>query len=94
MKRIYKYPLQLQPMNHLTLPKGSQVISVASQYGQPVLYVLVPMDVAENDLFRVHLMVTGENVYDAYHIERAQFLGTLLFHDDNFVAHFFLEKVN
>jgi len=40
-KRIWKYPLRVTDSQTITIPKGSEILSVQEQAGNPTLWVLV-----------------------------------------------------
>jgi hypothetical protein len=85
--RIYKYTLELEDWQTLTLPKGARVLSFHEQHGQPRVWVLVDPNVQETEERRFRLAGTG------HPIDRAdlRFVGTALLRNQTLVLHLFVE---
>lgn len=90
MKSIFKYVLLIKETQLVTLPKNAQVLSVANQRGNLVLWAAVNTQVKETEQHLITIGTTGNPLPD---IRKANFLGTVLFDNDTFVAHVFHEKI-
>jgi len=75
MPRIYKYKLEIEDVQVLSIPKPATILSVIEQNHSPVLYAIVDPG---SDLVRVmiYLQGTGESMEYVSHIQ-ARFLGTV-----------------
>jgi hypothetical protein len=80
MKTIYKYVLQVQDQQTLSLPEGAEILSVQVQYGAPTLWALVDVG-APAKAQQIHCYGTGHDVPDrpTIHIGTVQ-LGTYVWH--------------
>lgn len=96
MNRVLKYPLQSLPVEMLTVPKGSQILSVQEQRGKVVIYALepdsLPFDEAPEGMQPIETYVitiagTGLRVENP-----GTFLGTLMLLGGNLVWHVFYRK--
>ena len=95
MKRIFKYPLPLVVKGGVAqwnsnieaeIPAGAQILSVAIQFGAPVMWAKVDPE-AEKKTRSLFILATGAEVPDG-----VRFIGTLIFEDGGLVFHIF-EKV-
>lgn len=87
-KKIFKYTLEITPHQTLELPKGSTILSVANQYERLVLYVSVDTEETNNTSeVDVYILNTG----DSLNAHTNEFIGTVLFHDGEYVAHVYLD---
>ena len=84
MMRVYKYPLEIQDVVRVVMPKGAKVLTVQVQHGRPCLWAAVDpsqMDLEER-LFRI--AGTGHAIVDEIvndYIDTFQMLGgQLVFH--------------
>jgi len=83
MKTIWKYPLDITDAQVLDIPMYSEPLSVGSQDGKLVLWVLVDPD---NDLRPCTIWIRGTG-HDAMGLNRRHFVGTAQM--DGFVWHVF-----
>ncbi|KQL55941.1 MULTISPECIES: DUF7352 domain-containing protein [Bacillaceae] len=91
MKSIFKYNLKLVLTQNLELPEGAKVLSVANQKDQLVLWAIVDPKVKEMDDYTVVIGTTGDPLLDT--ASYMDFIGTVMFDNDTFVAHVFCEKL-
>lgn len=87
MSKIFKYALGPEERQFIKLQKGSQVLSVVSQYEQMVVYALVPTDEKETVYHEFVTYGTGHSL--PADIEDFDFLGTCLLIDGALVIHVF-----
>lgn len=82
---IFKYPISTAGSFILTLPKGSKVIHVGLQYGDPVMWVQQPRPAREPRRQHVHFGVnlTGPETVDL----NTTHVGTFVLDDVYFVGH-------
>ena len=80
MKRIYKYNLESTGKQTLTLPYNSQLLSVAEQYENIVLYALVDTKETKTKDVTIIIHGTGHNVDD---VDAAHFLGIVKLFKEN-----------
>ena len=65
MKTIHKYPLTWDNTQTLTMPAGSQIVSVQPQHGKITVWASVDTDVKETADYRIKVYTTGERIEDA-----------------------------
>ena len=82
MKTIWKFKIDTDMV--LSLPKGAKVLSVAEQFGDVNMWVLVDND-AEFENRKFTLYGTGHHIHD----DNIQFLGTVCMMGGRFVVHAF-----
>ncbi len=58
-RAIFKYPLSLTDTQRVTLPVGSQVLTVQSQGGSLQLWAIVPTNVTASEDVEVRVYGTG-----------------------------------
>ena len=85
MKRIYKYPLEVEDEQIVSLPKGAVLLSVQVQHKQPCLWAKVESN-HKNIPHKIVIRGTGHSAND---VEGMQFLGTFQLQGGNFVGHAF-----
>lgn len=86
MKRVYKYPLDIQDEVVVMMPKGARVLSVQVQSGRPCLWAAVdPSEITlEERWFRI--AGTGHPIQDDV---VDGFIGTIQMYDGRLVFHVF-----
>lgn len=89
MKRVYKYPLDIQDEVTVMMPKGARVLSVQVQNGRPCLWAAVdPNEMTlEERFFRI--AGTGHTIQDDV---VDGFIGTIQMYDGRLVFHVFEMK--
>ncbi|MGS0526458.1 DUF7352 domain-containing protein [Zobellia nedashkovskayae] len=85
MKVIYKYPIETKDKQLLELPIGFEVLRVANQRNQIVIWALID-EYAKTDEYEIEVHGTGNPIYDSEKTKR-KYLGTALC--DPFVWHVF-----
>ena len=82
--RVYKYPIEIQDVVRVTMPKGARVLTVQDQHGRPCLWVAVDPSQSELEerIFRIagtgHPIV--DEIVDDYVGTIQTFNGRLVFH--------------
>lgn len=83
MKKVYKYPVPIEDVFKILMPKGAEILSVQSQRGDPQIWALVDplLEATEERLFRFagtgHQIVQENLKYIGSFQNEAQ---TLIFH--------------
>ena len=85
MLTIWKYPIPIQDKFILSVPKGARVLAVQTQYGEPMIWMLVDPTVEKCDM-RFTLVGTGHSV------PADKYIGTFQFMGGNLVFHLFVES--
>ena len=88
MKRIFKYPLRITYTQELSLPIGSEILSVANQDDNIVLYALVDDSLPCTHNYQVRIYGTGDVATD-----EADFVGTVSMHNSRFMFHVFTRRL-
>lgn len=88
MKRIYKYNLESTDKQIISLPYNSQLLSVAEQYENIVLYALVDTKEAKTKDVTIIIHGTGHNADD---VDAAHFLGTVKLMNGGLMFHVFYQ---
>lgn len=84
MKTVWKYKLRLTDTQTIEVPKGGEILSAQSQYGDICLWVLLDPDSAK-ERREIEIYGTGNPIHDA---ER-KFIGTVQLHGGSLVFHVF-----
>ncbi|AFR36266.1 DUF7352 domain-containing protein [Riemerella anatipestifer] len=83
-KVVYKYPLLVQGVQFVSLPKGAEILSVQEQHGIPCLWALVN-PLAEKEDVRILTSSTGE----VFNTKNLKYIGTYQLPGNGFVGHLF-----
>jgi hypothetical protein len=86
MKTVYKYVLEVVDDQTLSLPIGSQVLSVATQDDDIVLYALVDPDQPTTIRYGIRIHGTGHPISN---IDGHAFLGTVNLYGGRLMFHVF-----
>lgn len=88
MKRVYKYPLQVDDINTLEVPGGynSKVLSVQVQGNTPCAWILVNPDLPTSPI-KLRIAGTGHDIH-----EEVEFIDSFQMMDGRLVFHAFLIK--
>ncbi len=89
MKRVYKYPLDIQDEVIVMMPKGARVLSVQVQNGRPCLWAAVDPSETELEKRLFRIAGTGHPIYDDV---VDGFIGTIQLYDGKLVFHVFEAK--
>lgn len=87
MKTIFKYTLETHDEQDVTLPVGSEILTVKEQYGDICLWALVDPGEAKKEDRRIRILGTGHSFEDDF--ERTRYLGTVLMSGGSLVWHIF-----
>ena len=88
---VYKYLIPFQEGFQLTLPKGSQIVRIDNDQGNPYLWALVPLDETEIVTFKFQSSKTGGILS---HTKPLHFVGTIsIFVQMELMLYVFLEDV-
>lgn len=92
MNTIHKYQLKLTDFQEVEIFGLMEVLSIAEQYGQPVLYALVDKESTKKTKIEVAIVGTGN---PANHImdKEWKFMSTLNFQEGLLMFHFFIRKI-
>jgi len=92
MKKVYKYTIlrtsQSTVEDHLLLPRGAQILSVAEQRDEIVLYAVTDNLQTEYENYRIHIAGTGHPLPDD--IDTARFLGTVNLMEGSLMFHVYV----
>ncbi len=80
---IYKYPLKLTDVQHVTMPKGARILSVHDQRGTICLWALVDASEVSTEARLIEIIGTGNPMP----VAKRQFIGTVV--QEPFVWHVF-----
>jgi hypothetical protein len=89
MRKIHKYRLTMEVGEavafELKLPKASELLYVAGQYGHVCVWASVDTETKETEVWTLYVVGTGCSVPpDTEHV------GTAILHDGQLVAHVFI----
>ena len=88
MKRIFKYQLQIDDLQSLSLTVGAMILSVQDQRGIPCLCALVDDSEKEYSNVKVYMYGTGHPISEN-ELKNKMFAGTVQI--EGLVLHVFLE---
>lgn len=86
---IYKYKLDLAPIQSLELPKGSEILTLNVVNEDPYVWVLINDINAEKEIINFQTIGTG---HEANVNQESEYLGTYFLNNGSFVAHVFTYK--
>jgi hypothetical protein len=87
-KRIFKYPLEVENKQVINLPKGSELLTVQTQFNKPQLWALVDPNEKEKEERYIEMFGTGHPINYNVDLER-KYLSTYQLDGGNFVFHVF-----
>lgn len=88
MTTVWKFPIDKTDISIILVPEGATLLTLQSQDNVPTIWFLVDtMAVKEKRCFIS--VVTGIEVPDIIYINIKKHIGTLLYENGNFVAHYF-----
>jgi hypothetical protein len=86
-KQIWKYRLEVTGWQSITMPKGSEILTVQVQDGEPCLWALVDPDAGTEERF-IEMVGTGRQIpTDSGSIGR--YVSTFQMHGGSLVLHAF-----
>jgi len=87
-KRVHKYPLKISDRINLSLPKDAKILTVQTQFNEPMLWALVDPTEKQTDKRRIEIYGTGHSIdYDEGQIR--EYIGTFQTDDGDYVFHVF-----
>lgn len=88
MKKVFKYPLIVDDMQTVELPKGSKVLHINKQGGDERLYLwaLVDPEESETEGVRIRCAGTGHPIEE----DGLEYVSTVFMLDGALVFHFFV----
>ena len=90
-KRIWKFNLTMADRQIIGMPKGSEILSLQTQFNEPCIWVLITDgDDMEDRTFEI--FPTGNTIYFDMGIERKS-IGTFQVDNGNYIFHVF-ERLN
>jgi len=88
MKTVYKYPLEIDDVQFISMPKGAKPLCVKVQNGNPCLWALVnPYEEEESVMIRC--AGTGHEINEEGELV---YIDSLLMYGGDLVFHFFMVK--
>lgn len=88
MKTVWKYPLQVDDYQQVSLPEGAELLCVKLQKGTPCLWALVDPSIPTRTVHTIRCAGTGHSIAPEYN----KYLGTILIMNDDLVFHFFARE--
>jgi hypothetical protein len=88
-KKIYKYPLPMENVSTITMPKGAEVLTVQVQHGSPYVWAIVD-DKASPERRNFEMFGTGFEMPETHFIESRKYIGTIQLQRGDLVYHVFL----
>lgn len=89
-RSIYKYKIDIDDTQTLTLPKGAEILSVINQFDDACIYAIVDTDTTETEEYSLQCYGTGHTIR---HDDSYKFLGTVAMLGGNFIYHVFYKKL-
>ena len=89
MKKIYKYPLEIEDEQNVLLPTGAKILTVQSILDKPYLYALVNPTAPNNMAVTIRAFGTGHPISDSDYLE---YIGTFQIYGGHLVFHVFRQR--
>lgn len=74
MKKIYKYPIEIQDEQVVLLPTGAKILTVQTQGGKAFLWAMVNPTMPNDMAVTIRIFGTGHTIQDA---DRLEYIGTI-----------------
>jgi len=87
MKRIFKYPLVVQGITTIEMPKGARVLAVQPQYNKLQVWALINDSEKELEVHSFYTFGTGKEV--TVDLDKCTYIGTYQLLDGAFVGHLY-----
>ena len=87
MRTIWKYELEVNGSQEISLPGGAKILTVQAQKGVPCLWVLVDKNNEQDKKVWVYTFGTGHNISD----DEYTYIGAYQLHGGDLVFHVFTE---
>lgn len=92
-KKIYKYSVDIIGEQVITLPKGSEILTIQTQIDEPKMWVLVDPKETEKEEVVLETLGTGENIPDTENGTERKYLASYQIRGGGLVFHVF-QKVS
>lgn len=89
MKKIYKYPLEIQDEQVVLLPTGAEILTVQSILDKAYLYAMVNPTAPNDMAVTIHMFGTGHPVQDS---DLLKYIGTFQIYGGHLVLHVFRQR--
>ncbi|MDD1539422.1 hypothetical protein JSO63_02710 [Riemerella anatipestifer] len=86
-KVIYKYPLQVEDEQIISMPKGAEILTVQEQQGKPCLWALANPQAKKEE---VKLVMVGTG--DIFNTQNIRYIGTCQLINRLFPVHIFIQE--
>ena len=86
MKKIYKYPIEIQDEQVVLLPTGAKILTVQTQSGKAFLWAMVNPTMHNDMAVTIRIFGTGHTIQDA---DRLEYIGTIQMCGGALVFHVF-----
>lgn len=86
MKKIYKYPIEIQDEQVVLLPTGAKILTVQTQGGKACLWAMVNPTIPNDMAVTIRIFGTGHTIQDA---DRLEYIGTIQMCGGALVFHVF-----
>jgi len=88
IKTIWKYPLKATDSQNISMPKGSQILTVQTQFDVPCLWALVDPAEKNTEARLIETFGTGHDLHYDMGASR-EYIGTFQLHEGQLVFHVF-----
>lgn len=89
IQKIYKYELKPNGSQNIVIPKGSEILTIQSQYGKACMWCLCPIvEDGDYDCRNIEIYATGEPIASDMGVTR-DYLGTFQLENGRLVFHVF-----
>ena len=86
MKKIYKYPTEIQDEQVVLLPTGAKILTVQTQSGKAFIWAMVNPTMPNDMAVTIRIFGTGHTIQDA---DRLEYIGTIQMCGGALVFHVF-----
>lgn len=86
MKKIYKYPIEIQDEQVVLLPTGAKILTVQTKSGKAFLWAMVNPTMPNDMAVTIRIFGTGHTIQDA---DRLEYIGTIQMCGGALVFHVF-----
>lgn len=86
MKKIYKYPIEIQDEQVVLLPTGAKILTVQTQSGKAFILAMVNPTMPNDMAVTIRIFGTGHTIQDD---DRLEYIGTIQMCGGALVFHVF-----
>lgn len=91
-KAVWKFPIPVDDVAKILMPKGAKILHVAEQFGIPCIWALVDTDPSVTKVIReFRFSGTGHTIYDH---QIGEHIGTFVMQGGQLVFHIFETKAS